>query len=179
MSQDPDDPQFQDLRKLLELKRYERPPTEFRSEFMAEFRKRRLAEDERRAIWFRRFWAWLTPDWAGIVRHGAVAAATVLLAANILVMWRNHHYIPARQLTISAPAPVATTALPVTPPTAPASVKPATAEGLAQDDVACAAVYSELNSFYATAEHILNGPADENAEESTEADSIVLASFLQ
>ena len=91
MTNDPNDPQFEELRKLLALKRYERPPTEFRSEFMHTFRQKRIAEDERRRAWVRRLWLWLTPDWGGSIRSAAAIAVLALLIANAAILPRHSH----------------------------------------------------------------------------------------
>ncbi len=109
MINDPKDPQFEELRKLLALKRYERPPTEFRSEFMHAFRQNRIAEEARRRVWYRRLWFWLTPDWSGTIRSAAAFAVIALLIANAVVLPRQ----PNRR------APDIATTKPITTPVPP------------------------------------------------------------
>lgn len=107
MKPDSDEKEFETLRKVLQLKRYERPPTEFRSDFMAEFRRRRAEVDEQRRHGLWRLWLWVTPDWAGAMRNVAAAVVALLLCANLVVL---HHQRSASQTQIAAiRAPTMTT----------------------------------------------------------------------
>ena len=94
--------QFTELRKLLALKRYERPPTEFRSEFMAEFSRRRQEMDAYRG-WVSRLWLWLTPDWTGALRNAAATAIVALVVANIVVVQSRPRVSRSHLAVITSP----------------------------------------------------------------------------
>jgi hypothetical protein len=162
MDENQDNETFEPLRKLLALKRYEHPRAEFRSEFMVEFRKRRLAEEEKGRHWTQRLWIWLTPspiDWA--LRAGAVASVALIIA-NLMVLQRNHQIQSESNLktTMSSISEPKNSPLEVVANTEPPPI--ITPE---EEEVAMTEVYYQINDFYVQAATILgvqNDPTSVN-----------------
>jgi hypothetical protein len=76
------DPQFDKLRRLLALKRYQRPPPQYFENFLDEFHRRQRAEPIRVAGWWERFVELLRGEPLLIARYALATAALVLLCLN-------------------------------------------------------------------------------------------------
>lgn len=82
------DPEFQKLRRLLSLKRHERPPQGYFESFLDEFHRRQRTEPIRRLGWWEQLVEFFRNEPLLTARYALATAAVVLLCVNVYVV--NH-----------------------------------------------------------------------------------------
>lgn len=80
------DPQFDKLRRLLAVKRHERPPSDYFENFLGEFHRRQRAEPLHHAGWWEQLREFFRAEPLLAARYALGSAIAVLLCVNIYYM---------------------------------------------------------------------------------------------
>lgn len=108
------DPEFHKLRRLLALKRHERPPQGYYENFLDEFHRRQRVEPIRRLGWWEQLAEFFRSEPLLAARYALAAAAVLLLCVNIFVITNRSSSPTHNATTASSQQPFA----PVPPPSA-------------------------------------------------------------
>ncbi len=79
-------PEFDKLRRLLAIKRRERPPQSYFDGFLSEFHRRQRAEPIRRRGWWEQLSEFFRAEPLLAARYALATAAVLLLCANIYML---------------------------------------------------------------------------------------------
>jgi len=107
----PQDPQFDKLRRLLALKRYEQPPRGYFDSFLAEFHRRQRTEPIRTRSWWEEWVEFLRGEPVIVARYALGGAIALLLCVNAFLLAQRPSASPdssgitARDLWTPVPPP--------------------------------------------------------------------------
>jgi hypothetical protein len=82
------DPEFDKLRRLLAIKRHERPPQDYFEGFLGEFHRRQRAEPIRRASWWEQMVEFFRGEPLLAARYALGTAVVLLLCVNAYLLTR-------------------------------------------------------------------------------------------